>query len=168
MRKLEETLRKSEMAIKDLDYEVAHIIDTDGNLIHVENGQRYEVDPPAALVKGNILTHNHPSGECFFSLDDIRLIIEEDGYELRAVTQDGRFVSFKKAAEATDTTIADNMENAELYGIKLFLSADKRAISIYGINRTTEQLIKEAENIVNEWLTNNAPKHGYIFTQGVI
>jgi len=93
--KVAETIYTSEMAIKNLNYECGHIINHSGELLHVEHGKAHSVNPPVELIKDNIFTHNHPSGGCMLTVSDIRETIKRDGYEVRAVTRDGRFVSFK-------------------------------------------------------------------------
>ena len=105
------TLYDVERETCDHPYEVGHIINKKGELIHRENGNERSVSPPPALIKNNIFTHNHPSGLCSFSLQDVLFFIAHDGYEMRVVT---------------------------------------------------------AVEIVNTWMKINAPKYGYIFTEGVI
>jgi hypothetical protein len=167
-RLIADTLHKSEMSIKNLDHENCVIISRNGKVLHTEIGGSNSVSPPAHLIKDNIFTHNHPSGGCAFSLEDIKSIVDLDGYEMRAVTSDGRFVSLAKGSGEVNKDIAQDFKNEVPSGVKLFLSADKEAIRTYGRGRTHKNVMDEMENIVNEWLRKNTQKYGYIFTEGEI
>ena len=103
-----------------------------------------------------------------FSLNDVKSSIAGEGYEVRAVTRDGRFVSLKKGQDEINPSLGDEMEKFVPQNAKLFLSADNRAIQKYGKKRTAEQIMREAENITNEWLLEYASSYGYIFTKGEI
>jgi hypothetical protein len=167
---LSETLHNVETKIKDLsNREDGVIIDRNGRIIHVERGGEHSVNPPAALIKDNIFTHNHPSGGAALSFDDIQSIINDDGFAVRAVTSDGRFVDFRKGSGALDKGIIDAMKNERFNSnAQLFLKAQRKAWEIHGRNATNQQVFTVAENLINEWLIDNAHKFGYVFTQGRI
>jgi len=162
-----ETIRRVESEIKDnTDYEIGVVIDRGGNEIYRGYGQKGNVAaPPDELVKNNIFTHNHPSGNCAFSSSDIYNIVKQDGYELRAVTSDGRYVSLKRNTDVWDANIVGGF--SDVSGYKLFVRASRLAQIKYMGQATTSQINKEAENLVNEWLRNNATKYGCIFTEGM-
>jgi len=163
-----ETLRKYETEIKDLsDYEEGVIVSRDGDLIYRLAGTANSVNPPPDLVKNNIFTHNHPSGSFVLSIADVRTIVRLDGYEVRAVTRNGRFSSLKKRDESEGAALVAEMD-ARFGGGKLFFEANERALKAYGAERTAEQIKLEAEKAFTEWLKVNAPQYGYIFTEGII
>jgi hypothetical protein len=166
--KVLETLLKVELEIKDSNgCEIGVVVDRNGKEIYRVNGQKAEVEaPPDDLVKNNVFTHNHPSGNCAFSNNDIYNIVKQDGYELRAVTSDGRFVSLRKNANVWDANILSGF--SKVSGYRLFVKASQLAQIKHSGQATPIQINKEAENLVNEWLRNNAEKYGYIFTEGVI
>jgi hypothetical protein len=161
-----ETIHIVESEIKDnMDYEIGVVIDRSGNEIYRGYGQKGNVTaPPDDLVKNNIFTHNHPSGNCAFSGSDIYNIVKQDGYELRAVTSDGRFVSLKKNTDVWNADIVSGF--SEVSGYKLFVKAGQLAQIKYKGQATTIQICKEAEKLVNDWLRNNATKYDCIFTEG--
>jgi len=163
-----EALRKAESEIKNnTDCEIGVVIDRSGNEIYRGYGQKGSVaTPPDELVKNNIFTHNHPSGNCAFSGSDIYNIIKQDGYELRAVTSDGRYVSLKRNTDVWDANIVSGF--GEVSGYKLFVKASRLAQEKYMGQVTTAQINKEAENLVNDWLRNNAAKYGCTFTEGMV
>ena len=163
-----QTLHTQELAIKDLGHEEGVIVGTNGDIIHHEKGQAHSVAPPPELIKDNIFTHNHPSGTCAFSLSDVKSIISGDGYEVRTVTSDGRFVSLARGASGWDSALGDDMAKAGLNDSGLFMKADNRAKSKYGHGRTARQRRQEIEAIMNGWLRDNAEKYGYVFTEGKI
>ena len=166
--KVAQALHKAEMSIKDLDHEEGDIIGLDGeHILHVI-GKTSEVAPPPELVKGNIFTHNHPSGGCALSANDVESIIKGDGYGVRAVTRDGRFVYLRKGNGELNTSLAIEMKKAGMGGTTALIKAGGIAMQKYGPKATTPQRLKELENMVNKWLLENAHKFGYIYTQGVI
>lgn len=172
--RVSKTLHAQEEAIKNLDYERGVIVDMKGTVINTTEGRTGSVAPPAHLIKDSIFTHNHPSGGCALSLDDVRSIIADDGYEVRAVTRDGRFVSLKKGAGKIDTTLGESMQKAGLNGSTLLMKAERNIMQKYGPKARYQdkswsfKVRMEAEAIVNRWLADNAPKYGYVFTQGKI
>jgi hypothetical protein len=161
--KVAQTLHTAEMSIKDLvDHEEAMIIGRNGEVLAHQKGEKSSVNPPPELIKGNIVTHNHPGGVCTFSVEDIEHIIKYDGYELRAVTRDGRFVSIKKGSGEIDTSFYDEYKAWRKEEFNSILAKK------LGSNFTIEILAKETENLVYSWMRDNAPKFGYIFTHGNI
>jgi len=166
--KIVETLRQSETAIKDLLHEAGNIISQNGKLLHTEIGKKSSVNPPANLIKDNIFTHNHPSGTCAFSLNDIKKIINNNGYEIRTVTSDGRFVSLIRGSDGWDSMIIEDMVKDGLSSIELFKAADSQAKQKYGQDRTRKQVAHTMEEIMNDWLRKNALKYGAIFKEGKV
>lgn len=167
--KIVETLHKVEESIKDLDYEEGAIVRLDGKNIWTGKGGRHSVDPPSNLVKDNIFTHNHPSGNCALSTGDVINIVKDDGYGVRAVTQDGRFVYLKKGGgELYGSKMAEDFRKEFPDDSTLFKKAAEEATRIHGRVRNTQLILNEAENIVNKWFVDNAGKYGYVFTQGKI
>jgi hypothetical protein len=117
------------------------------------------------LIKDNIFTHVHHNGMCNLSATDVISFIEDNGYETRVVTSDGRFVSLKRGDGVRDTSLGKDMkkvcDNKNFFGIVIM-----RAMEKYGRTVAFSLINKELENMMNEWLSNNAVKYGYIFTQG--
>jgi hypothetical protein len=167
--KLETAINDAENKIKGLtDREEGFVISRDGEILLHVTGGAHVVKPSASLVKDNIFTHNHPSGACALSLNDITAIIADDGYEVRAVTSDGRYASLTRGTSGWNPDIISEMDKAGLGGVPLFVKAANEATKDYGKNRTSKQILKSAENLVNDWLRQNAAKHGAIFKEGLI
>ena len=163
------TLRAAEASIKGLNYEVGVIVNKNGKVIHVEHGEESSVSSSSRWVKGNTFTHNHPSGACALSLSDIRTMINMEGYEVRAVTVDGRFVSLKKGAGTINKGIVDAMKLAGLDGQKLYSTVNEICQTKYGNHGySMKELTVEVEKFVNGWMHKNAKAYGYIFTEGFI
>jgi hypothetical protein len=169
--KVAETLHKFETAKKDLNHEEGAIVGLDGRLIHTATGGAHEVDLPAKLIKGNIVTHNHPTAGSAFSVGDIQEFTKSDGHEIRVFAREGRFASLRKGTGEANKAFAEAMEK-ELGrdgDIRLTLAGDMRAMKKYGRgNYGLPEITQERVNIVNEWMKENAPKYGYIFTEGFI
>lgn len=82
---------KTENSIKGNDYETGFVYDTNGNKVweHVGNKNSVDISDAAqkGLLKGNILTHNHPRGTSL-SFPDIAVLVYHDMKEIRAVGKD--------------------------------------------------------------------------------
>jgi hypothetical protein len=80
---------EEENKIRDLKKETGIIFDTDGNEVWRQKGQTANVDIMDAVnkgvMKGNILTHNHPRGSSF-SDSDIKVLSFYEMAEIRAVS----------------------------------------------------------------------------------
>jgi hypothetical protein len=84
-----ENLKNVENKIRSLNHEEVFIVDSKtGKVIWNNSGETSSVDVYEAKIKGlltnNILTHNHPTGTSF-SPKDIKLLIENNIHEIRAV-----------------------------------------------------------------------------------
>ncbi len=103
--RVENIIRAKEDEIRLQEYESAYVYDTDGNLLFGKEGDKAEVNfttEELSLMRGAIVTHNHPSGWNYpnsdirsfgnsFSPEDIRLASCYDLAEIRAVTPKLRF-----------------------------------------------------------------------------
>ena len=165
---LAQTLHDYEDKIRNKNVEHGYIIDLDGNFIWHGIGGRGQIEPPPELVKNNIFTHNHPSGTCAFSVGDVKSIIADNGHQMRAVTQDGRFVSLIRGASGWDKTLGEDMVKAVPSGATLRMKAERLATQKYGRNRTDSQVRGMVEDISNGWLRNNASNYGAVFSEGSI
>ena len=85
-------LHLMEDQIRGQGYETAAVVDKHGYLLLEKDGAVDQVDLSApeerALMKGNTLTHNHPSGT-MFSPQDLGYFAGNDLEEIRATTGDG-------------------------------------------------------------------------------
>jgi hypothetical protein len=87
---LETAFQKAEAQIAGLQHERAYLFDKKGKEVLVKDGSRNQVSFTAserAMMKDNILTHNHPTTGGSFSWDDIWFAAQEDMAEIRAVGQ---------------------------------------------------------------------------------
>ena len=114
---VEEIVQAKENEIRHQRFESAFVYDPHGNLVLGKDGGQYEVGfspEELGLMKGNILTHNHPRGLGFpdtdprswgnsFSDDDIFLASTHELAEIRAVTPKQRF-SMKPPVEGWSQT----------------------------------------------------------------
>jgi len=80
-------LSREEARIVTRTTERAVVVDEDGKVVFAKTGARDYVrfsDAEMAKLRGAYVTHNHPSGNSF-SLDDVKLLLQEGLRELRAV-----------------------------------------------------------------------------------
>lgn len=140
-------VRKIESLIHKQSYESAAVIDKDGKTVLFKDGKENFVaftPDETELMRGNTLTHNHPSSSVF-SAEDIDLFISSELGEIRAVGKDGTHYSLKRGEEYT-------REMAESFLI-MFKSEKKRAIADAQSEldeRGTSEKIARGEMTINE------------------
>ncbi len=83
--RLQRVLRDVEGEIRGLSHEVAYIISPDGTVIARREGAPGYVDLTSELMRGCIVTHNHPLGTSL-SVEDVRTLIGTHAAEMRVVT----------------------------------------------------------------------------------
>ena len=170
--KINAALHDVEEQRRSLDHEVGTIIDRQGNIINVTDGEEHSVSPPEDLLKDNIFTHNHPSGG-IFSAGDLEAMIGDELLELRASTPQGTYYSLRRiGAVPKDMEFMEEYKkncsfikaseavNTDLRSGKLTRAQEKEK----GFNLYTEYMAK----LGDDFLTQNAEKYGYIYTKGVI
>jgi len=163
--KVAETLRNVELSLATIhDREDGVVVGRDGSVILYQRGEEDMVSVDGLLIKDNIFTHIHHNGLCNLSADDVISYIKDDGYEVRVITPDRRFVSLRRGDGKKNKSLGEDMKRA-CNGKNFYAKIHKRTLEKHG--RTDEPLMnKELENMMNEWLSGNALEYGYIFTQG--
>jgi len=151
-------------------HEIGVVVDRSGREVYRKDGERSEVYIPPEYVRGNIVTHNHPSGECKLSDGDVERIITDDGYEIRAVTFNGRFVSLRRGADSWNADIIAGIKDVYCNGsaLEFYKKTNRLAVEKYGSQATVIHRKMVAEELVNGWFRENASKYGCIFTEGLI
>ena len=170
--KINAALHDVEEKRRSLDHEVGTIIDRQGNIINVTDGEEHSVSPPEDLLKDNIFTHNHPSGG-IFSAGDLEAMIGDELLELRASTPQGTYYSLKRigAVPKDMEFMEEYKKNCSFIKASEAVAADLRSGKLTraqekekGFNLYTEYMAK----LGDDFLTQNAEKYGYIYTKGVI
>jgi hypothetical protein len=163
--KVAETLRKVELSLATIQgREDGVVVGRDGSVVLYQRGEEGVVSVDGRLIRDNIFTHIHHNGMCNLSADDVISYIKDDGYEVRVVTPDRRFVSLRRGDGKKNTFLGEDMKRA-CSGKDFYAKIYRRALEKY--ESTDEPLMnKELENMMNEWLSSNAFEYGYIFTQG--
>jgi hypothetical protein len=164
--KAAETLRNVELLLATVQgREDGVAVGRDGTVLLYQRGEEDAVSVDGRLIKDNIFTHLHHNGMCNLSDADIISFIKDDGYEVRVVTPDGRFVSLKRGNGVINTSLGEDMLKA-CRDRKFVREIIRRTKEKYGSSEDDSLINKELENAMNEWLSNNAVKYGYIFTKG--
>jgi hypothetical protein len=164
--KTAETLRRVELSLATIqDREDGVVVGRDGSVVLYQRGTVDKVSVDGRLIKDNIFTHVHHNGMCNLSAEDVISFIVDDGYEVRVVTSDGRFVSLSKGKGVRNTLLGRDMLNA-CRDKKFTDEVTRRTKEKHGKVADLSIMNKELENMMNEWLNNNAVEYGYIFTQG--
>jgi len=164
--KVAKTLRAAELSMKDVTgHEMGVIVGRDGLVIKAGIvGEKDIIRPPKELVKNNIFSHTHHNGMCNLSTEDVIAFIKDGGYEVRVVTPDGRFASLKRGNGELNRSLGEDMQRMRK-GTNILDEIKKRTMEKYGKSDRALQN-KELEAVMNEWLSGNANKYGYVFTQG--
>jgi len=171
-KEIDKALHDVEEIRRSLDHEVGTIIDRQGNIINVTDGQEHSVSPPEELLKDNIFTHNHPSGG-IFSAGDIEAMIADELLELRASTPQGTYYSLVRIG-----AVPENMEFMQEYkkACSFVKASEAVAADLRSGKLTRDEEVKKGFAIYVEYmaklgddfLKENAKKYGYIYSKGVI
>lgn len=168
-------LRNIEIDRKSLRYEMGTILDQNGSEIVTLGGSAHQVAVPQDLIpylEDAVFTHNHPNGGCF-SRSDIEAFISTKLYEVRVSTPQGTFFSLKKgdgdlyAEDFLYTFKARKIGDRKVAQTKIQSMLDSGELSLDEWNRKGFDLVvRLQEQEIDEWLTKNAKKFGYIYTKG--
>lgn len=163
------TLRDVEKNNKDLDHEVATIVNPDtGKVIFSKEGNKYGVSFNASEqreIANTVLTHNHPDN-VIFSPKDVAMSYHLE--TIRATNPDGTVYELSKM-NRRDVVMAYNdhymgarSESFKKLGVEATsldrdLTATQRAESFSYISDSC-----------HKWLTENSSKYGYLYQKGRI
>ena len=92
--KRQQGLNKFENSVRNNNFESGFIVDKNGKILMNRRGGKDFVqltDSEARSLKGNIFSHNHPSGDSFTG-DDIAVMIRSEAIGARAVTNEFNYV----------------------------------------------------------------------------
>ena len=81
----------AESAVVGQVVETVIVLDTTGQVLYQGSGERDRVPAPVAVLRGSIVVHNHPDGGSL-SRQDVRLMLDHEIAQIRAVTDDAVFV----------------------------------------------------------------------------
>lgn len=137
----EATFARVEKEIAKHTYETGVIVDRDGFVLAAYKGGKNSVNfgNDGGLVKGNTVTHNHPSGAAAFSVADISTTGKLGGVAIRATTR------------SNGTAVLRKFSNDPQWG---------KMASDYKEFLSGRKTIGQAQ----DWLRSNAAKYGLRFT----
>lgn len=134
------TFANIESKIAKHTYETGIIVDSQGFVVTAYKGGRNSVNfgNEGGKVRGNIITHNHPSGAAAFSVADIRTTGSLGGIGVRATTKSNGTAVLRKASNNPQWEKMASHYDSFLRGGKTVSQAQ-------------------------EWLSQNATKYGLTF-----
>ncbi|HZO25340.1 MAG TPA: hypothetical protein VFH48_05030 [Chloroflexota bacterium] len=88
---LAEAIAKAETMVAAAPAEAIIILDGNGHTLYTGAGERDRVSAPVSVLEDSIVIHNHPGGGSL-SQQDVRLMLEHEIAQVRAVTLDAVFV----------------------------------------------------------------------------
>lgn len=165
------TIKGSEDRIRGLDHEQLVVIGQDGYVRAVVDGGEHSVGITANAakhIKGNIVTHNHPNGGTF-SQADIMSAGRTGAGEIRAASKRfNKTYSLKATSKADGYGIARAMDrDAKKLDKKWQAKLDSMVGKKYSSKESYErQAYNHWNNIMGDWLRTNAPKYGYVYSEG--
>ena len=165
------TLNSAEKRIQNLDHEQLVVVGKDGYVMAVVDGGDSSVDLTAKALQeiraGGVMTHNHPNGGTF-STTDIITAGDIGAKEIRAVSRmTGKSYSLKAGNKADGHGLSSAMRKAENSIIKsandrLANTVNKRTYA--NKNNYMKAVDKVWDDVMGEWLSANASKHGYTYS----
>lgn len=147
-----ETARAAEAKIAQNDYETGLIIDQQGFVLAAYKGGKSSVNfgADSDKVRGNVVTHNHPSGSPVFSVADVRSSAILGAHGIRATTLANGTAYLKSANHRADWSGFAKAYEAEMP--KLSASALKTGGG------------KSAYKVYHDWYKANASKYNLEFS----
>lgn len=135
------TFSNVEKRIAEHTFETGLIVDNQGFVLAAYKGGKNSVNfgSDSGKIKGNIVTHNHPSGAAAFSVADIASTGSLGGIGIRATTK------------GNGTAVLAKASNNPQWG---------KMASSYGKYLGRGKTIVQAQ----DWLKKNAPRYGLKFT----
>ena len=170
----EGTILQCEKEKVGLKYEEGTIISRDGTILEKIEGAEHSINIekiPENRFKNNIFTHNHPMGGNF-STDDINSFLNYDLYEVRASTDSGVLYSLRKGNGKVDSVgfakafSKDNPKGYEASNKRLQNDIKSGIINPKTLpynERGVYAVLKAADRNLHDWLTENAPKYGFVY-----
>lgn len=170
-----EKVNKVEKTIAGDKTETAYLFDDNGDIVFSQNdgAESYVMFTPTqvSFMPGKTLTHNHPSGTTF-SCEDVGLFEVNQIKEIRAVTKDGTF-SLSRSPDPTveQKRMVGNFDLA-IRNFQVFLDQEYNDMSDKFYSGDISQMEFQAgcDNLNSkfseyrqEWLEDNASRHGYIY-----
>jgi hypothetical protein len=164
------TIKGVEDRIRDLDHEQLAIIDSQGYVVAAVDGSEHSVGLTAKAmkyVKGNDVYHNHPNGGTL-STTDVITAGNTGVKSISAVSKNmGKTYTLTATSKANGAGLANAMKKAEK---GLYSQWQKEIDSMVGKKFSSEASWKKAvnkkwNNIMGDWMSNNAGKYGYKYTE---
>ena len=151
-----------EKSSQHLDYEVGTVITPDGTILTSNDGGNSEVYVDKSLLKGNILTHNHPKGS-MFSTDDIKGFIEGELLQLRASTPSGKVYVITRIKDWVKPNLLQDYKKAGTRG-SIGEREVQRKFEEYSEFLSDYDALKKAFwEYKEDWLYENAHKYNVKF-----
>lgn len=163
------TLRDVEKANKDLDHEVATIVNPDtGKVIFSKAGDRYGVrfnSSEQREIANTVLTHNHPDNAIFSPMD---VAMSYHVKTIRATNPDGTVYELSKM-NRRDAVSAynDHYMTARAESFKK-LGVDAKSLDRDLTDSQRADSFSYISGSCHKWLTDNASSYGYQYEKGRI
>jgi hypothetical protein len=162
------TIKGVENRIRNLDHEQLAIIDKNGYVVAAVDGGEHSVGITANAakhIKGNDVYHNHPNGSTLSTTDVITAGQTGCGSISAVSKNSGKTYTLKAGHKANGAGLSSAMQKSEG---KLIGQWQAKIDSMKGKKYKSEaswkkQVNKHWENIMGDWMKNNASKYGYTY-----
>lgn len=173
------TIQKIEKRISGDKVETAYLLDKSENVVFskTDNATDYVcfTNEQVNSMRGNILTHNHPSGSTF-SKEDVELLVTSGLKEIRAAGKNGTFSLMKIEENINADHFYRSYENA-IKTIRVIMDMEYETaknqynagnISVYEFEEKCQALNNKLNESRKEWLANHSRNFGYAFNYETI
>ena len=161
-RKVIQKCHEIEKLSRHLDYEVGTIISPDGLVIASNDGGSNVVYMDKSLLKGNIVTHNHPKGS-MFSTDDIKGFIEGELLQLRASTPSGKVYVITRVKDWVKPNLLSDYKKAGTRGTEGAREVQRKFEEYSEFLSEYDAFCKAVNEYKENWLYENAHKYNIKF-----
>ena len=151
-----------EKTSRHLDYEVGTVITPEGVILSSNDGGSNEVYVDKSLLKGNILTHNHPKGS-MFSYDDIKGFIEGEMLQLRASTPSGKVFVITRVKDWVKPNLLQDYKKAGTRGSVGERDVQRKFEEYAEFLPEYEAKLKAVSEYQEDWFIDNAGKYNVKF-----
>lgn len=169
-------IREIEDSIRNQDIETAAVVDKDGNTVFMKDGEEDRVrftNEEGDLMRGNVLTHNHPSSS-MLSPADVSCFVGNELEEIRATNREGITYSLKRNQNYTKFAGAILASDYDFEAYMAEVNAQRELDSKgYADKIISGQMSQQAANKeftgimtnqLTDWFRRHAPEYGVEFT----
>jgi hypothetical protein len=165
----ERVVKEFAVAIKDLDHEVGISIDGEGRFVAaMSDGNKGSIFIHPKYERDRITIHNHPSGACTPSSDDLLVNVKSHPLGHMTISHDGRFAYLERTSDDADYKGLSRAYSRHVGADsnKVVILANNNLVNNGVKSPTLAQVAREVDRLAGEWLNAHASEYGFIYKEG--